>query len=84
MNTKGPNQAHLDALWKAYIDADPDMRRMERRKQTIERRRNRKALAMRAREEAALAIIHDIVNTLYRALLCVVVTAVFMLLLIHT
>lgn len=40
---KSPEQQRLDALWRAYINSDPDLRRFYRHKRKIEERRLRQA-----------------------------------------
>lgn len=39
MNMKSENLIHQDALWRAYVNADPDLRRLEQKKKDIEYKR---------------------------------------------
>ena len=60
MSTKSAEMASMDALWRAYVNADPDLHRMEHRKQTIAHRRIWVAHAKKVRREAGRAILHDL------------------------
>lgn len=40
---KSPEQLRLDALWRAYVNSDPELRRFYRHKRRIEERRLHKA-----------------------------------------
>ena len=39
---KSPEQQRLDALWRAYINSDPDLRRFYQKQRMIKLRRRRK------------------------------------------
>lgn len=76
---KSANLVHMDALWRAYVNADPDLHRLEHRKQVIAHRRARKAHAKRVREEAGRAIIHELATMAGRVAICGLFMFVFIL-----
>ncbi len=78
MTTKCAELARLDALWRAYVEADPDLRRMEHRKQAIAHRRIRQAHAKRARAEAGRAIVHSLVDFALKVAICTATVVVFL------
>ena len=55
MSMKSANLVHLDALWREYVNADPDLRRMEQEKRDIAHRRAWEADARRKRAERSRA-----------------------------
>ena len=67
MNMKSENLIHQDALWRAYVNADPDLRRLEQRKRAIAHRRMVREKARREREEAKRAIICTLIELAKRA-----------------
>ena len=38
MSKQSENLTHLDAVWQNYVNNDPDLRRLEREKQALERK----------------------------------------------
>lgn len=81
MNMKSPNLLQMEAAWQAYVNTDPELYRLEHRKQVIEHRRIRKAHAKQVRVEAGREIVRCLAETSIRAAICTVGVVVFMVML---
>lgn len=81
MNMKSPNLLQMEAAWRAYVNADPDLRRHEHRKRAIENRRTRRAHAEQIRAEAKREIVRTLTEAAIRAAICFVSVVVFVVML---
>lgn len=82
MNSKSGNLQYQDALWRNYINSDPDLRRMEAHKRrTAYRHLAAKAHARRVRNQIRRAARWAAVETLAAAGAVVVIVWALMLLL---
>lgn len=82
MNMRSANLTRMDAQWRAYVNADPDLHRLEHRKQAIAHRRIWVAHAKRVRREAGRAILHDLREMAGRVVFAIVFAVLFLLLLV--
>lgn len=82
MNTRSANLAQMDAQWRAYVNADPDLHRLEQRKRAIAHRQIRREHAKRVRREAGREIISTLTEAAIRFTICTVGAFLFLLLLV--
>jgi hypothetical protein len=78
MYTKSANLAQMDALWRAYVNSDPDLHRLEHRKRDIAHRRIWVAHAKRVRREAGREIVKTLAHFAAVVTICFVCVAVFL------
>lgn len=82
MNTRSANLAQMEALWREYVNADPDLRRLEHRKRVIAHRRIWVAHAKKVRREAGRAILQTLGETAGMILTAFLFVCLFYLLII--
>ena len=81
MNGTRASAAYQDALWRAYVAQDPDLRKLEARKRNIARRRTIQIYTRRSRARFIRRLISKACEIVAAAIIGLFFVAVFMFLL---
>lgn len=80
MSMRSDNLIHQDALWRAYVNADPELHELEHRKQRIAHRRIWEAKRREEYQQARLAVIQTLAELALKVALCALAVAALTLL----